>query len=74
MVHWQNGGVHDYDVVIGPMADDTIYKYLEVYEIGKMNKEMFFEVMKYQYPMPQISVHTIRALDYMELVESYEVV
>ena len=74
VIHCRNGGVHDYDVVIGAMADDTSYEYLEAYEIGKMNKEILFEEMKCQYPLPQISFHTIQALDCIEFIESYQVV
>ena len=36
-------------------ADDTIYDYIEAYSLGHMNKEKFFELMKFKYPTHQIS-------------------
>lgn len=55
------------------MADDTIYDYIEAYTHGQMNKEKFFELMKFKYPTNQISFHTIKALDCINFRESYEV-
>ncbi|MPQ44842.1 DUF3990 domain-containing protein [Clostridium tarantellae] len=69
----RSGNTHEYDVVIGPMADDTIYDYIEAYTNGQMNKEKFFELMKFKYPIHQISFHTIKALDYMNFIKSYQV-
>ncbi len=73
VVNCRNGHTHEYDVVIGPMADDTIYDYIEAYSQGQMNKKKFFELMKFKYPTHQISFHTIKALDCINFVESYEV-
>ena len=72
-VNCRSGNIHEYDVVIGPMADDTIYDYIEAYSQGQMNKKKFFELMKFKYPTHQISFHTIKALDCINFVESYEV-
>lgn len=72
VVRCRSGSTHSYDVVIGPMADDTIYDYIEAYSQGKMNKEKFFELMKFKYPTHQISFHTIKALDCISFIESYE--
>ena len=69
----RSGYTHSYDVVIGPMADDTIYDYIEAYSLGHMNKEKFFELMKFKYPTHQISFHTIKALDCINFIESYNV-
>ena len=73
VVNCRNSHIHEYDVVIGPMADDTIYDYIEAYSQGQMNKKKFFELMKFKYPTHQISFHTIKALDCINFVESYEV-
>lgn len=71
VVNCRNGNVHSYDVVEGPMADDTIYEYLEAYLNNMMNEEEFFKLMKFKYPTHQISFHTIRALNHIEFIESY---
>lgn len=72
VVNCRSGKTHDYDVVIGPMADDTIYDYIEAYIQGEMNKEYFFEQMKFKYPTHQISFHTIKALDCINFIQSYQ--
>lgn len=67
----RSGKTHEYDVVIGPMADDTIYDYIEAYSNGQMNKEKFFELMKNKYSTHQISFHTIKALTCIDFVDCY---
>lgn len=71
VVNCRSGATHDYDVVIGAMADDTIYDYIEAYRAGRMNKQKFFDLMKFKYPTHQISFHTIKALASIEFIESY---
>ena len=73
VVNCRSGKTHEYDVVIGPMADDTIYDYIEAYVQGQMNKQKFFELMKFKYPTHQISFHTIKALDHINFIESYQI-
>ena len=71
VVNCRSGKTHNYDIVIGAMADDTIYEYLEGYRAGRMNKQKFFDLMKFKYPTHQISFHSIRALDCIDFVKSY---
>ncbi len=73
VVNCRSGKMHRYDVVIGPMTDDTIYDYIEAYTHGQMNKQYFFDLMKFKYPTHQISFHTINALDRINFVESYQI-
>lgn len=73
VVNCRSGETHSYDVVVGAMADDTIYEYLEGYRAGRMNKEKFFDLMKFKYPTHQISFHTIKALDCIDFIESYTI-
>ncbi|NFT06245.1 DUF3990 domain-containing protein [Clostridium botulinum] len=73
VVGCRSGDTHNYDVVIGPMADDTIYDYIDAYTQGQMNKQKFFELMKFKYPTNQISFHTIKALDHINFIESYQI-
>ena len=73
VVSCRNGSTHSYDVVEGPMADDTIYEYLEDYMDNMMDEEEFFKLMKFKYPTHQISFHTIKALDHIEFIGSYSV-
>lgn len=73
VVSCRSGDTHEFDVVIGPMADDTIYDYIEAYSNGQMNKQKFFNLMKFKYPTHQISFHTIKALDSINFIKSYEI-
>ncbi len=73
VVDCRSGKTHNYDVVVGPMADDTIYDYIEAYQHGQMNKQKFFELMKFKYPTHQMSFHTIAALDHINFIKSYQV-
>lgn len=67
----RNGSVHTYDIVIGPIADDTIYDYIDSYMLGQMNKQQFYKLMKSKYPANQISIHTIKALNSINFIDSY---
>lgn len=59
----RNGGVHDYDIVEGPMADDTIWDFVAGYIAGEISREAFWALAKFKYPTHQISFHTLRALN-----------
>lgn len=69
----RNGATHSYDVVEGPIADDTIYEYLEAYMDNMLDEEEFFKSMKFKYPTSQISLHTIKALNHIEFVGSHSI-
>lgn len=70
IVQCRNGKSHNYDIVEGPMADDTIYNYLQNYLDGKISRVAFWELVKFKYPTHQISFHTITALDTLQFVGS----
>lgn len=63
------GKSHDYDIVEGPMADDTIYNYVQGFIDGKYSREMFWALAKFKYPTHQISFHTARALTTLKFVK-----
>lgn len=68
-----NGDIHEYDIVEGPMADDTIYNYVEDYLDGKISKDDFLQLAKFKHPTHQISFHTIKALSCLEFLNAEEV-
>lgn len=57
------GKIHDYDIVEGPMADDTIWNFVNDYLAGNISRNVFWEYAKFKHPTHQISFHTLRALD-----------
>lgn len=73
IVDCRSGKSHNYDIVEGPMADDTIYNYIQNYIDGKISRAAFWELVKFSYPTHQISFHTISALDTLKFVGSEKV-
>lgn len=58
----RSGMMHEYDIVEGPMADDTIWNFANDYLSGNISKSVFWEYAKFKHPTHQISFHTVRAL------------
>lgn len=48
------GKEHDYDIVIGAMADDQIYNYVSDYMEGTITREQFWVLARFKYPTHQI--------------------
>ena len=69
-VHCRRGIPHRYDIVEGPMVDDTIYNYFQNYVDGKISRAAFRELTKFSYPTHQVSFHTVSALDTLKFVGS----
>lgn len=70
IVQCRKGIAHTYDIVEGPMADDTIYNYIQNFIDGKISRAAFWELAKFNHPTHQISFHTISALDMLEYIGS----
>ena len=58
----RSGESHDYDIVIGAMADDQIYNYIADYMDGVITREQFWVLAKFKYPTHQIAFCTSQAL------------
>ncbi len=69
----RSGEVHDYDIVIGAMADDQIYNYVSDYMDGVITREQFWILAKFKYPTHQISFCTSESLKCLEYRGSEEV-
>ena len=67
------GKPHTWDIVEGPMADDTIFNYVQNFIDKKISRAAFWELVKFKYPTHQISFHTISALDTLTYKGSEEV-
>lgn len=57
-----------YDIVIGPVADDTVYRVVIEYENGDIDKESALKKLKTEDLCDQILFHTARSLDYIRYV------
>ena len=71
VVNCRLGLKHDCDVVEGPMADDTIWDYVEDYMAQRISKEAFWELVKFKYPTHQIVFCTEKALQTIKFEGSY---
>lgn len=71
IVACRNGEPHDYDIVIGAMADDQIYNYVADFINGVLTREQFWVLAKFKYPTHQISFCTPEALKCITF-KSYE--
>lgn len=63
VVACRSGKKHDYDIVEGAMADDTIWDYIEDFMRGNISREAFWVLVKFKYPTHQIVFCTERALE-----------
>ncbi len=57
------GNTHEYDIVEGPMANDTIWNYVVDYVNGSISRKQFWALAEFRRPTHQISFHTLQAID-----------
>lgn len=72
IVACRSGKMHDYDIVIGAMADDQIYNFISDYMDGVITREQFWVLAKFKYPTHQIafcSEETLKCLEYRNFEE-----
>lgn len=67
------GKSHEYDIVEGPMANDTIFNYVQNFVDGKISREAFWALAKFKKPTHQISFHTARALTTLTFLKGVKV-
>lgn len=67
------GKIHNYDVVEGPMADDTIWNFVNEYLNGNISRTVFWEYAKFKHPTHQMSFHTLKALDCLKYERSEQI-
>ena len=72
VVACRRGVAHDYDVVEGPMADDTIWNYVEDFASGTISREAFWALVKFKHPTHQIAFCTPAALSRLSYRRCYE--
>lgn len=62
----RSGKLHEYDIVEGPMADDTIWNFVNDFLNGNISRAVFWEYAKFKQPTHQISFHSMRALECLQ--------
>lgn len=72
VVNCRKGIEHDFDIVEGPMADDTIWDYIEDFTRGDISREAFWALVKFKYPTRQIVFCTQEAISTLQYERSYQ--
>lgn len=72
VVACRRGKAHSYDIVEGPMADDTIWDYIEDFIEGNISRAAFWELVKFKYPTRQIVFCNDKALETLSFERSYQ--
>lgn len=70
----RRGYVHDYDIVEGPMVDDTIWDYVNEFFADRIDRETFWLNVLDKQPAIQLSFHTLSAIDCLTYEGSEQVV
>lgn len=73
IVDCRHGKPHNYDIVIGAMANDQIYNYIADYIDGVITREQFWVLARFKYPTHQITFCSDAALKCLEFVSCEEV-
>lgn len=69
----RSGKTHKYDIVEGPMANDTVWNYVNDFIAGKITRKQFWVLAEFRHPTHQNSFHTLSALSCLEF-EGSEVI
>lgn len=61
-----------YDIVIGPVADDSVYEVVRFYEIGVYDLEETLKRLKVEKLYNQVLFHTEKSLSYLKFIGTEE--
>lgn len=73
IVACRHGDAHGHDIVEGPMANDTIYNYVQDFIDGKITRAAFWELAKFKHPTHQICFCTESSLQTISFLKAEEV-
>lgn len=63
VAYCRRGIEHKYDIVEGPMADDQIWNFVEGFIDGRVPRDAFWELVRFNHPTHQIVFCTEEALE-----------
>lgn len=64
---------HDYDLVYGPVANDTVYAQFSLFEGGLMSKATLIAELKTYQLVDQMLFHTEKALTFLTFVKAEKI-
>lgn len=73
IVNCRRGISHSYDIVIGAMANDQIFNYINDYVDGILTKEQFWVLAKFKKPTNQICFCSDNALKCLKYIDSLNI-
>lgn len=68
IINCRSGKKHNYDIVIGAMADDQIYNYITDLMSRAITRSAFWELAKFRHPTHQIAFCTTKALQCIKFI------
>ena len=68
-----DGYSHEFDIVIGPVADDKVFTQLSLFEGGVISKEMLIENLLTHKLVDQYLFHTEAAIPYLKYISHYKI-
>lgn len=69
IVECRSGVKHNYDIVIGAMANDQIYNYISDFIDGILNREQFWVLAKFKHPTHQVCFCSDKSLKTLQFTE-----
>ena len=69
----ERGFTHDYDIVYGPVADDSVYTQFTLYEGGIISMTTLIQELKTYKLVDQFLFHTEKSLTAIKFIESIEI-
>lgn len=73
IVSCRKGEKHDYDIVIGAMADDQIFNYISDFVNGVITRKQFWALAEFKYPTHQINFCNEEAVKCLTYISSEEI-
>ena len=70
IAHCRSGKTHNYDIIEGPMANDTVWNYVNDFIKGTITKKQFWVLAEFKHPTHQISFHTLSSLNCLNFKKS----
>ena len=69
----RNAPLHNYDIVLGPVANDNLYATISLYENGELSAEAAIVQLKTHVLFNQVSFHIPAAISHLRFEETQEV-
>jgi hypothetical protein len=69
IVACRSGREHQFDIIIGAMANDQVYNYISDFIAGVLTREQFWVLAKFKYPTHQICFCNEQALKTLKFID-----